>query len=85
MNYDGDEVQVILHALLFCRQFDFHNIMIESDSSLSVGWVMHKDRRSWRILREFCAIDNLMPLVQCVGIRYIIREGNQAADYFAKL
>lgn len=39
------EVHAIFHALLFCHEFNCHNVLIESDSTLAIGWTLDGDRR----------------------------------------
>lgn len=77
------EVRAILNSLLFCQQFLFRNIIIESDSSTAVSWVLSRDKRPWRLINELNLIDFLMKEVNCVEIRHIYRESNSFADLLA--
>lgn len=43
------EVKAILNALLFCQHFGFRRVIIESDSSLVVGWVASDQNRPWKL------------------------------------
>lgn len=78
------EVQAILHALLFCREFQLKDVIIESDSSLAVGWVERKQNRPWKLLGELNLIDRYMLEVNCVGVLHIFWEANSDADELAK-
>lgn len=77
------EVQATLHALLFCQQFNCNHVIIESDSTLAIGWVMDGNMRPWKLLQVFNQIDYLWHLVSCVGIQHVLREGNVQADFWA--
>lgn len=77
------ELQAIVHALVFCQQYGIHNVLIESDCSLVVGWVRNVNARPWSLHQVFNRIDFLMPLVNCLGVCHILREGNSFADYLA--
>lgn len=77
------KVQAMLNALLFCQQHNFHKVIIESDSSLALGWTMNGDKRPWKLIQEFNYIDYLMSLVSCIGVNHILRKDNTSADYLA--
>lgn len=74
------EVKAILSALQFCKEHDVTNVLIESDSTLAVGWVSNKQNRPWKLLNELHMIDMLMVDVGCVGVVHIFREANDVAD-----
>lgn len=78
------EVKAILHALMFCHQFQLRHILIESDSALAVGWVNNKVNRPWKVIQDLNLIDSLCVEVDCLGISHIFRESNHLADYLAK-
>lgn len=78
------EVQAIYHALLFCQEFRISSVLVESDSSLVVGWVNRKEHRPWKLFHVLECIDRLVVEVNCVGIQHILREGNGMADCLAK-
>lgn len=78
------EVRAILNALVFSQEFLFKNILIESDSTVAVGWVMSKANRPWRLSNELNHIDFLIQEVNCVEVRHIYRESNVKADFLAK-
>lgn len=77
------EVQAIYNALLFCEEFGFSTVVIESDSSLAVGWVLNKQGRPWKLYQVLNHIDYLISAVNCVGVKHILREGNVIADILA--
>lgn len=79
------EVQAIHHALLFCCQFKISTIVIESDSTLAVGWVNNRERRPWKLYQVLHSIDQLILQVNCLSVSHILREGNGVADFLAKL
>lgn len=58
--------------------------LIESDSSLAVGWVNRKEHIPWKLFSILDCIDRLVVEVNCVGIRHIIREGNGMANCLEK-
>ncbi|XP_057419024.1 uncharacterized protein LOC130713256 [Lotus japonicus] len=78
------EVVAIHEALSLCQQHLIHNIIIESDSSLAVGWVNCRRNRPWKLRGILNQIDILIPLVNCLEIRHIFREANSEADALAK-
>ncbi|XP_057426183.1 uncharacterized protein LOC130719582 [Lotus japonicus] len=81
---DEAEVLAILYALLFCQQFMVSSVEFESDSTLVVGWMSGGKMRPWKLTNELNMIDYLMPLVNCIGVIHILREGNAEADELAK-
>lgn len=78
------EVKAILNALLFCKNNSVSQFVVESDSSLAVGWVVNKANRPWKLLFDLNQIDLLMVEVGCVEISHIFREANVEADKLAK-
>ncbi|XP_057456943.1 uncharacterized protein LOC130747902 [Lotus japonicus] len=51
------EVKAILHGLMFCQQFLFRNIVLESDSTTAIGWVVSRDKIPWKLINELNKID----------------------------
>lgn len=78
------EVKAILHALIFYRQFQLCHVLIESDSSLEIGWVNCKLNRLWKLIQYLNLIDLLCIEVDCIGVNHIFRESNHSADFLAK-
>lgn len=78
------EVKAIRKALLFCKQFHYRNVLIESDSTLAVGWVASVHNRPWKLCQDLIQIDLLMSEVECLGVSHIYREANTMADHLAK-
>lgn len=78
------EIKAILTALLFCKKHGFRHVIVESDSTLAVGWVMLKSNRQWKLLSELNSIDRLMIEVDCLGVFHVFMEGNIDADNLAK-
>lgn len=78
------EVKAILLALKFSKEFGFSQVLVESDSSLAVGWVRLKSNRSLALLNDLNAIDWIMKEVACVGVVHTLREANGEADELAK-
>lgn len=78
------EVKAILNALLFCKNHDFNNVIIESDSTLAVGWVMNNSNRPWKLLSDINQIDHLMFEVNCTRVFHIFREANTIVHNLAK-
>lgn len=63
-------------ALLLCRQFSLHHVMILSASSLALGWVNCKLIRPLALLNELNLIDFIMREVGCFGVAHIFGESN---------
>ncbi|XP_057444743.1 uncharacterized protein LOC130736986 [Lotus japonicus] len=78
------EVHAIYQALLFSEQFKFKTLVIESDSTLAVGWVANRGRRPWKLFQILSKIDHLMQLVNCLSVTHVLRECNGVADILAK-
>lgn len=78
------EVKAIVKALMLCKHFSVGQLLIESDSSLAVGWVKCRDNRPWKVINELNLIDSLIQEVGCLGVSHILREGNSMADFLAK-
>jgi ribonuclease HI len=77
-------VKAILQALLFCKEFHLHHVIIESDCSIAVGWVSSNLNRPWKLRDDLSTIDRLREEVDCINVNHIYREANMLADYFAK-
>lgn len=78
------EVKAILKALVFCQQFAFQNVVLESDSTTVIAWVKAKRNRPWKLLNDLNQMDFLMSEVNCLGIHHIFREANGMTDHLAK-
>lgn len=78
------EVMAIHEALTLCQQHLIRNIVVESDSTLVVGWVNCKRNRPWKLTNLLNQIDILIPMVNCLEVRHIFREANTSADALAK-
>lgn len=59
-------------------------LIIESDSSLAVGWVNNKSNRPWKLLNALNQIDMWLIEVNCLKVNHIFREANGEADRLAK-
>lgn len=79
------EVRAILKALLFCQEFLIQEVLIESDSTIDVGWVNSKSNRPWKLLNELNQIDLLMELTKYSKVVHMFREANDSADLVAKV
>ena len=73
-----------MYYLLFCNQFGLTNVIIESDSTVAVGWANSIENRPWKLANDLNYLDHLKHVVLCVGIRHFLRERNIIADYLAK-
>lgn len=49
-----------------------------------MGWVNSLEHRPWKLFHVLARIDQLRPVVNCVGVKHILREGNAMADYLVK-
>lgn len=78
------EVKAIHLALVFAKEHNFSQVLVESDSSLAVGWANCKSNRPLALLNDLNAIDWLQREVGCVGVCHIFREANVEADELAK-
>ncbi|XP_057452783.1 uncharacterized protein LOC130744629 [Lotus japonicus] len=78
------EIKAIRMALKFCKEFGVRQVLIESDSTLAVGWVNRRSLRPWKLLSDLHVIDLLKPEVECVDVYHVYREVNVQADFLAK-
>lgn len=78
------KVKVILHALIFCYQFQLNHVFIERDSSLAVIWVNCKLNRQWKLIQDINLIGLLCIEVDCIGVNHVYRESNHIADYLVQ-
>ena len=78
------EIKAILNALVFCHQYSFNNIIIESDSTTAVSWANAVGPRPWELANDLNQMDFLRGEVKCYEIRHIYREANSYADSLAK-
>ncbi|XP_057458901.1 uncharacterized protein LOC130749544 [Lotus japonicus] len=78
------ELKAILNALIFCKQFQVRNLIIESDSALTVEWVNSDQNRPWKLNQDLIQLDMRMSDVGCLGVNHIYREANNHADKLAK-
>jgi ribonuclease HI len=79
------EVKAILFSLLFCQQFSITNVIIESDSTTTVGWVNSTTNRPWKLRNELNHIDYLLQVVSALEVKHIYRELNIVPDYLANI
>lgn len=78
------EVMAIRYALEFCREFNICHSLLESDSTLAVGWVLRPKFRPWKLLNDLHAIDCLRIEVDCINVSHVLWEANDKADTLAK-
>lgn len=78
------ETMAVLEALSLCHQHCIQNIIVESDSTIVVGWINSRRNRPWKLAGVLNQIDALIPLVRCLEIRHVFREANTEADALAK-
>ncbi|XP_057426328.1 uncharacterized protein LOC130719736 [Lotus japonicus] len=78
------ELKAIWKALIFCNQFHFRDLIIESDSTVAVGWVNSHRNRPWKWVNILNEIDYLMKVVSCLEVKHNFRETNGIADFLAK-
>ncbi|KAL4378674.1 hypothetical protein GQ457_02G029430 [Hibiscus cannabinus] len=60
------------------------SFVIESDSAVALSWILHKERRPWRLDRWFRDIDGACLMLPCVCFNHVLREANALADVLAK-
>ncbi|KAL4323930.1 hypothetical protein GQ457_11G025010 [Hibiscus cannabinus] len=60
------------------------SFVIESDSAVALSWILHKERRPWRLDRWFRDIDGACLVLPCVCFNHVLREANALADVLAK-
>ncbi|KAL4367900.1 hypothetical protein GQ457_05G022870 [Hibiscus cannabinus] len=81
------EIRAIVAALdiLVARKWDGVSFfVIESDSTMALSWILHKERRPWRLGRWFRDIDGACLVLSCVCFNHVLREANALADVLAK-
>src|ERR1044072_4221637 len=62
------EVKTILSALQFCKQFGLSHVLIENNSTLSIGWVNCRVNRPVSLLNDLNLIDVLMKDIDCIAV-----------------
>lgn len=78
------EVEAILCALKFCKEFNVKNLSTESDSSIAMGWVSNVSSRPLKLINKLNVIDFLQVEVNYVDVSHIYRKANVFADGLAK-
>ena len=78
------EVIAIRTALFFCKHHKVNNILVESDSSLAVGWVNCRSNRPSKLINTLNEIDWMRKEMNVVSISHVLRERNKEADVLAK-
>src|ERR1044072_4786886 len=78
------EVKAVLNALLFCRELSLQELLIESHSTLTVGWINCKSNRPWKLRHDLNMIDYLLLEVNCLAVSHIYREANGVTDNLAE-
>lgn len=78
------ELQAILSALKFCKEFGFLNVVIESDSTLVICWVKNQGHKPWKHFNDLHTIDRLLSDLNCLDVVHIFRDANDKADELAK-
>ncbi|KAL4308982.1 hypothetical protein GQ457_01G017450 [Hibiscus cannabinus] len=52
------------------------SFIIESDSTVAISWILHKERRPWRLGRWFRDFDGACLSLPCVCFSHVLREAN---------
>ncbi|KAL4283634.1 hypothetical protein GQ457_16G022630 [Hibiscus cannabinus] len=81
------EVQAIRHALVVLWESMWRScpcVIIESDSTVVVSWVLHLERRPWKYWHWFQQIDELCARLPCVCFHNVFCEVNSVADALVK-
>ncbi|KAK8695641.1 hypothetical protein V6N13_000792 [Hibiscus sabdariffa] len=60
------------------------SFIIEFDSAVAISWILHKERRPWRLGRWFRGIGGACLSLSCVCFNHVLREANAVADALAK-
>ncbi|XP_015161212.1 ribonuclease H-like [Solanum tuberosum] len=78
------ETIACLNALRYCKQMEFHHILIKTDS-LSVQRVIMKEWKiPWLLAEDIEEIQQLLRITQA-QVQHTFREANQIADKMANL
>ena len=67
------EIIAIKEAFLFCKQYSVGNVLLESDSSLAVGWVNSNRNRPPKLINILNEIDWLRSDGNVISIVHIYR------------
>lgn len=78
------KAKAIRKAIEFCKEYGLRRVVVESDSTLVVGWVKRRTNRPWKLLQDLHLIDILIIEVECLQVYHVYREVNGQADFLAK-
>ena len=68
----------------FAVKFSLWEVLIKSDSALTMGWINCKSNRPWKLRHDLNMIDYFLLEVNCLAVSHIYREANGVADNLAK-
>ncbi|XP_040992478.1 14.7 kDa ribonuclease H-like protein [Juglans microcarpa x Juglans regia] len=75
--------RALLDGLQLCKQLGLRDILVESDSTVIVGWLASRICRYW-FLWDFWEEDRELGSELHVQFHHIFREANMVADFLAK-
>ncbi|KAL4313320.1 hypothetical protein GQ457_01G032340 [Hibiscus cannabinus] len=84
---DFAELLTVKNALLLFIEANWVGkvfLILESDSQLTLHWIMNSDSRPWRWWKDFEEIDSLVKTIGQVKFDFVPRERNCLADKLAK-
>ena len=81
---DEAELRAMIVVLRLCQQIGITQVDIECDSKIVVDWISRGSCRVWYLWDFWEELLNLLQLFE-MQISHVFREGNQVADFLAKL
>ena len=82
-----NELEAIKHAIVCFSEAGWirkSNLIIESDSKISVSWVLNHEAKPWKLWPIFVEIDRYWKNIGNVSLINVFRECNSFADLLAK-
>ncbi|XP_042954714.1 uncharacterized protein LOC122291135 [Carya illinoinensis] len=77
------ECRALLDGLRLCRSLGLRDLLVESDSTVVVGWMASGISKYWFLWDFWEEVKMLVRLLK-VRVRHNFREANMVADFLAK-
>ncbi|KAK8609395.1 hypothetical protein V6N13_061844 [Hibiscus sabdariffa] len=81
------EAMAVFLGLVLFREANWSGkifLIVESNSSLVLNWIIEKSQRPWRWWKVFYEIDCLVAQFNHVKFQLMVRDQNHLADFLAK-
>ncbi|KAK1303168.1 hypothetical protein QJS10_CPB11g00924 [Acorus calamus] len=77
------EYKAIIQGLRLVVSHGLSRVLIESDSSIAIAWILGKGRVPWKAFRVHHELRSILASLDAWQALHTYRKGNQVADHLA--